>query len=42
MVGTPVASASLATWTRCRQISDGFVIATPAAFHMAELVGHAT
>jgi hypothetical protein len=24
------------------QISDGFVIATPAAFHMAELVGHAT
>jgi hypothetical protein len=24
------------------QISDGFVIATPAAFHMADLVGHAT
>jgi hypothetical protein len=24
------------------QVSDGFVIATPAAFHMADLVGHAT
>jgi hypothetical protein len=24
------------------QISAGFVIATPAAFHMADLVGHAT
>jgi hypothetical protein len=23
-------------------VSDGFVIATPAAFHMASLVGHAT
>ena len=24
------------------QIGDGFVIASPAAFHMASLVGHAT
>ena len=24
------------------RIGDGFVIATPAAFHVAELVGHAT
>ncbi len=24
------------------QISDGFVVATPAAFHMASLVGHAS
>jgi hypothetical protein len=24
------------------KIGDGFVIATPAAFHMASLVGHAT
>jgi hypothetical protein len=24
------------------EISDGFVAATPAAFHMASLVGHAT
>jgi hypothetical protein len=24
------------------QISEGFVAATPAAFHMASLVGHAT
>jgi hypothetical protein len=23
-------------------ISEGFVVATPAAFHMADLVGHAT